>query len=44
MEEIKKILTEQLKFISEESKKGTAYDLSKLTEAMCTLAKTIKEI
>lgn len=44
MEEIKKILTEQLKQLREESKGCTAYDLSKLTEAMCTLAKTIKEI
>jgi hypothetical protein len=44
MEEVKKILTDQLKFVSEESKKDSAFDLSRLTEAMCVLAKTIKEL
>ena len=44
MEDIKKILKEQLELLSEESKKASAFDLSKLSEAMCALAKTYKEL
>lgn len=44
MEEIKEILRQQLEFVSVESKKATAFDLSRLSVAMCVLAKTIKEL
>ena len=44
MEDIKKTLKEQLEYLSEESRKATAFDLSRLSEAMCLLAKTIKEL